>query len=290
MDRALAAVGDFADLVSPDLVGHSAGVARLAAEAGRHCGLADGVVRDLRRAGAVHDVGRVAISAGVWRKPRPLSPDEWEQVRLHAYHGERALSRSPFLSMLLTVAFTHHERLDGSGYHRGSTAAALPLPARLLAAADVYQALTEPRPHREALSPARAGEVLRAEAAAERLDVSSVTAVLAAAGQPASPAGAPLGPHRSRDRGAGARRSRAADEAGRPRARHLPEDRGSPPRARLREDRRLDAGSRRRLRHGARPSPSGLTAVPGAAGTERSRAVRGSAWGELPMFGAPCRS
>ena len=193
VDRALAAVGDFADLVSPFLVGHSAGVARLAAEAGRHCGLADGVVRDLRRAGAVHDVGRVAISAGVWQKPRPLSPDEWEQVRLHAYHGERALSRSPFLSTLQTVAFTHHERLDGSGYHRGSTAAALPPPARLLAAADVYQALTEPRPHREALSPARAGEVLRAEAAAERLDASSVTAVLAAAGQPAPRQARPSG-------------------------------------------------------------------------------------------------
>jgi len=185
VDRALAAAGDFADLVSPDLVGHSAGVARLAVEAGRRCGLAEDVVRDLRRAGAVHDIGRVAISSGVWRKPRRLSPDEWEQVRLHGYHGERALSRSPFLSSLLAVAFTHHERLDGSGYHRGSTAAALSLPARLLAAADVYQALIEPRPHREALSPTRAGEVLRAEAAAERLDAASVTAVLAAAGQPA---------------------------------------------------------------------------------------------------------
>jgi HD-GYP domain-containing protein (c-di-GMP phosphodiesterase class II) len=193
VDRALAAVGDFADLVSPFLVGHSAGVARLASEAGRHCGLAEGAVRELRRAGAVHDVGRVAISAGVWQKPRPLSPDEWEQVRLHAYHGERALSRSPFLSTVQTVAFAHHERLDGSGYHRGSTAAALPPPARLLAAADVYQALTEPRPHREALSPTRAGEVLRAEAAAERLDVSSVAAVLAAAGQPAPRQARPSG-------------------------------------------------------------------------------------------------
>jgi HD-GYP domain-containing protein (c-di-GMP phosphodiesterase class II) len=133
----------------------------------------------------VHDVGRVAVSSGVWRKPRPLTPDEWEQVRLHGYHGERALSRSPFLSSLLAVAFAHHERLDGSGYHRGSTAAALSLPARLLAAADVYQALIEPRPHREALAPTRAGEVLREEAAAGRLDVSSVAAVLAAAGQPA---------------------------------------------------------------------------------------------------------
>lgn len=184
VDRALTAVGDFADLVSPYLVGHSSGVARLAEAAGRHCGLVDAEVRDLRRAGAVHDVGRVAISSRIWQKPAPLTPDEWERVRLHAYHGERALGRSPFLSGLLGVASSHHERLDGSGYHRGSTAAILPPASRLLAAADMYQALTEPRPYRDPLAPSGAAEVLRAEADAERLDSASVVAVLAAAGQP----------------------------------------------------------------------------------------------------------
>ena len=193
IDRALSAMGEFADLVAPHLVGHSAGVAELAAAAGRHCGLTDVVVRDLRRAGAVHDIGRVAISAGVWCKPGPLTPDQWEQVRLHGYHGERALCHSPFLARLLPAAAAHHERLDGSGYHRGSTAAALPLTGRLVAAADVYRALTEPRPYRDALSAARAAEVLRREVDAGRLDAVSVAAVLAAAGQPARRVGRPAG-------------------------------------------------------------------------------------------------
>jgi HD-GYP domain-containing protein (c-di-GMP phosphodiesterase class II) len=185
IDRALAAMGDFADLVSPFLVGHSSGVADLVAAAGRSCGLSDGLVRDLRRAALIHDVGRVAVPASVWQKPGPLTTDERERVRLHAYHGERALCRSPFLARLLPVATAHHERLDGSGYHRGAVAAALPLTARLLAAADVYRAMTEPRPHRPALSATAAGDALTAEVVAGRLDDASVAAVLTAAGQPA---------------------------------------------------------------------------------------------------------
>jgi HD-GYP domain-containing protein (c-di-GMP phosphodiesterase class II) len=171
--------------VSPYLVGHSSGVAELAAAAGRSCGLPDDSVRDLRRAAAVHDVGRVAVSAAVWQKPGPLTTDERERVRLHAYHGERALCRSPFLARLLPVASAHHERLDGSGYHRGSTASALPPAARLLATADVYRAMTEPRPHRPTLSPGQAADALAAEVAAGRLDDESVAAVLSAAGQSA---------------------------------------------------------------------------------------------------------
>jgi HD-GYP domain-containing protein (c-di-GMP phosphodiesterase class II) len=184
IDRALGVMGDFADLVSPYLVGHSSGVAELAAAAGRVCGLSDDHVRDLRRAALIHDVGRVAVPTTVWQKPSPLTTDERERVRLHAYHGERALCRSPFLARLLPVATAHHERLDGSGYHRGSTSSSLPPTARLLAAADVYRAMTEPRPHRPALSAREAGDALTAEVAAGRLDDTCVAAVLSAAGQP----------------------------------------------------------------------------------------------------------
>jgi HD-GYP domain-containing protein (c-di-GMP phosphodiesterase class II) len=101
-------------------------------------------------------VGRVAVPAPIWNKAGPLTPDEWEKVRLHAYHSERVLCRSAFDAGLAAFATLHHERLDGSGYHRGAKAAALPPAARLLAAADAYHTLTEPRPHREALPPARA--------------------------------------------------------------------------------------------------------------------------------------
>jgi len=183
IDRALAAIGDFADLISPYFAGHSAGVAKLAAAAAQRCRLDAVDVATTRRAALMHDVGRVAVSTRIWQKPGPLTPDDWERVRLHPYQSERVLSRSPFLAALARVATAHHERLDGSGYHRGTAAAALSLPARVLAAADAYHGMTEPRPHRPALPPARAGELLGREAAAGRLDADAVAAVLEAAGQ-----------------------------------------------------------------------------------------------------------
>jgi HD-GYP domain-containing protein (c-di-GMP phosphodiesterase class II) len=183
IDRALGAMGDFADLASPYLVGHSAGVAELAAAAARRCRLGAADLVRIRRGALVHDLGRVAVPVRIWQKTAPLSPDDWERVRLHAYHSERVLIRSPFLAALAPIATFHHERLDGSGYHRGSAVAALTPPARLLAAADAYHAMTEPRPHREALPPGQAAETLTQEARAGRLDPDAVTAVLEVAGQ-----------------------------------------------------------------------------------------------------------
>jgi HD-GYP domain-containing protein (c-di-GMP phosphodiesterase class II) len=193
IDSALAAIGDFADLLSPYFVGHSAGVAELAAEAGTRYALDSTAVVALRRAALVHDVGRVAVPVRIWQKPAGLTADEWERVRLHAYHTERILSHSPFLATLAPVASTHHERLDGSGYHRGLTTAVLTMPARLLAAADVFHAMTEPRPHRAALALADASRALLAEANAGRLDPDAVAAVLEAAGQPAPRVERPAG-------------------------------------------------------------------------------------------------
>ena len=178
-------MGSFADLISPYLAGHSAGVAELAAAAGQSCRLDPAEVVAISHAGLVHDLGRVAVGANVWQKPGPLSADEWEQVRLHPYHTERVLSRSRFLAAMAPVAGAHHERLDRSGYHRGAAGAELALSARLLAAADAYHAMTEPRPHREALAPERAAEALADEARAGRLDPDAVGAVIEAAGQPA---------------------------------------------------------------------------------------------------------
>jgi HD-GYP domain-containing protein (c-di-GMP phosphodiesterase class II) len=193
IDRALAAMGNFADLISPDLAGHSAGVAELAAAAGQRCQIEPAATTTRRRAALVHDVGRVAIGAQTWQKPGPLNSGEWEQVRLHPYHAERVLSRSPFLSALCPVAGAHHERLDGSGYHRGASGAELTLPARVLAAADAYRAMTEPRAHRDAMPPADAAQELAREARAGRLDADAVTAVVEAAGQRAPRLDRPAG-------------------------------------------------------------------------------------------------
>jgi HD-GYP domain-containing protein (c-di-GMP phosphodiesterase class II) len=183
IDRALSAMGDFADLASSYLVGHSPGVSRLAALAADGCGCPPEEIVTVRRAGLVHDVGRVAIPVRIWNQDTPLGVDAWEQVRLHAYHSERILSRSPFLAALTPIVGAHHERLDGSGYHRATTAAALDRPARLLAAADAYHAMTEPRPHRPPLGPGPAADALAADARAGRLDPDAVAATLEAAGQ-----------------------------------------------------------------------------------------------------------
>jgi HD-GYP domain-containing protein (c-di-GMP phosphodiesterase class II) len=193
IDRALGAMGDFADLASPYLVGHSAGVAELATAAAQQCRLdAAGLVR-IRRGALVHDLGRVAVPVRIWQKAAPLTPDDWERVRLHAYYSERVLTRSAFLAELAPVASFHHERLDGSGYHRGAASAELTPSARLLAAADAYHAMTEPRPHRVALAPGQAAETLGREAGAGRLDPDAVTTVLEVAGQHVPRIGRPAG-------------------------------------------------------------------------------------------------
>lgn len=185
-DSACAAIADFADIKSPWLLGHSPGVARLSEGAARQCGLpeSDGVA--LRRAALLHDLGRVGVSAGIWGKAGPLTDGEWEKVRLHPYHTERVLARTPELAKLGALASLHHETLDGSGYHRSALASTLSPSARILAAADAYQALTEQRPHRPAYTAEQAAEMLKREVKVGRLDVEAVNGVLAAAGQPVS--------------------------------------------------------------------------------------------------------
>lgn len=182
LERCLSAMADFADLKSFYTVGHSRGVAALASAAASGCGLTPAEVTAVRRAGLVHDLGRVGVSAGVWGKRGPLTRDEWEQVRLHAYHTERILETVAPLRSLGRLAGLHHERCDGSGYHRSQRNAQLPATARILAAADSYHAMTESRPHRSALSDAAAAAELRHEAAVGRLDTAAVSAVLDVSG------------------------------------------------------------------------------------------------------------
>ena len=182
LDGLLEAMGDFVDLKCPFTLGHSRGVAALAAEAGRRCGLPGPDVKLLRRAGLVHDLGRMGVSNAIWEKPGPLSAGEWERVRLHPYLTGRILSRVRGLEPVAALAAAHHERQDGSGYPRAVGGGALTPPARLLAAADAYHAMVEPRPHRGALSEGDAAERLRRQARESRLDAQAVDAVLEAAG------------------------------------------------------------------------------------------------------------
>jgi HD-GYP domain-containing protein (c-di-GMP phosphodiesterase class II) len=147
-----------------------------------------------RQAGLLHDLGRTGISNAIWDKHEPLTESERERVRLHTYYTERMLRRPAALAGLANIAAAHHERVDGSGYHRGIRGTDTPLLARYLAAADVYHALLEDRPHRPARGPKEAATVVRAEVREGRLDAAAVDVILGLSGlrrfgSPAAPAG-----------------------------------------------------------------------------------------------------
>jgi putative nucleotidyltransferase with HDIG domain len=182
LDEILLAFAEFADLKSPFTYGHSTEVARLAEAAARNLGLEDVEVVALRRAALLHDLGRTGISNGIWDKPGPLTLDEWERVRLHPYFTERILARCSTLAHIAVLAGSHHERLDGSGYHRGALASSLSYSARILGAADAYQAMTQDRPHRGALSPEFVASEMAQLVATGKLDSKAVDEVLSAAG------------------------------------------------------------------------------------------------------------
>jgi HD-GYP domain-containing protein (c-di-GMP phosphodiesterase class II) len=182
IDDAFAAIAAITGLKSPWLREHPTGVAELAEAAAWRMGLPADSVTLVRRAALAHDLGRVGVSNAIWEKPGPLGFGEWERVRLHPHFTERAFAQSAALAPIGLLAGSHHERLDGSGYHRGTRGPGLDQAARILAAADCYSAMREPRPYRPALdAPAAEAELMR-EAEEGRLDPEAVDAVLAAAG------------------------------------------------------------------------------------------------------------
>ncbi len=183
LDQVAQAFADFVDLKSPFTLSHSTGVAQVAEGAARAIGLDEAAVVAARRAGLLHDLGRISVPNGIWDKRGLLTRADWERVRLHPYYSERILCHSPMLGPLAQTAGMHHERLDGSGYHHGASAPSIAIGARVLAAADAYQAMTEERPHRPPLSPAEAAAQLSHEVKTGRLDREVVDAVLDTVGQ-----------------------------------------------------------------------------------------------------------
>ena len=181
-DAALLAIATFVDLKSPYTLGHARAVADLAAQAGAEAGASESAVRTLRRAGLVQGLGRLGVSNSIWDKRGPLGAGEWERVRIHPYLTERMLCQSEALAPLGAIAVQQREHLDGSGYPRGLAGPAISRPARILGAADAYQAMREPRPHRPPRSADEAAATLRADVKAGRRDAEAVEAVLGAAG------------------------------------------------------------------------------------------------------------
>ncbi|MBV8762469.1 MAG: HD domain-containing protein [Deltaproteobacteria bacterium] len=237
-DDVARAFAHFADLKSTWTLGHSTGVAELAARAAKAAGLAESDERDLRRAGWLHDLGRVSVPNGIWDKPGKLTVAEWERVRMHAYWSERALWQARPLRPLAQLAAASHERSDGSGYHRALPGGMLARAARILAAADVYQAIREARPHRPARDRDAATKELlaggRRRPARSRRGRRRPRRRRRAATKAAALA---VRSHRSRGRCAAPRRTRPLEQADRRCARDFRQDRPAPRRPRLCKDR-----------------------------------------------------
>lgn len=185
LDAMVVALGEFVDLKCPFTLGHSGAVASLAAQAAAVAALDADAVALTRRAGHLHDVGRIGVTNQIWSKPGALSSAEFERVRLHPYLTVRILRQVPGFEQVARVAGNHHEALDGSGYPQGLEVSALGMPDRLLAAAVCYQSGREPRPYRPELTPDAAARRVRAG----ELDPTAAEAVLHAAGHLATKSG-----------------------------------------------------------------------------------------------------
>lgn len=153
LDRTAHAFASIVDAKSPYTARHSAGVAEIAADLAALLGLDDASRATLHRAALLHDVGKLGISSLILDKPGKLDPREWEIVRNHPKWSMQILSRVSAFDEVARIAAAHHERLDGSGYPLGLTADALDQPSRILAVADVAEALSADRPYRAARAP-----------------------------------------------------------------------------------------------------------------------------------------
>ncbi|MEO9177245.1 MAG: HD domain-containing phosphohydrolase, partial [Gaiellales bacterium] len=182
LDDALTVAADFIDLKSPYMGGHSRRCAELAAEAARVLGLAEDAVSTVRRAALVHDFGTTVVPNSIWDKPGPLTRTEFDRVELHPLLTEQMLRRSPALAVLNRAAAAHHEKCDGSGYHRRVQADPDDLGACVLAATEIYVGLTTERADRLPFSPTDAAAELRRLESAGVLEPRASRAVLVAAG------------------------------------------------------------------------------------------------------------
>jgi HD-GYP domain-containing protein (c-di-GMP phosphodiesterase class II) len=185
-EEAYLAIADMIDMRMPFTFGHSRAVAALAAVAGKRMGLPAADIRALRWAAYTHDIGELATPVSTWMRAGALTERETDAAHLHPYHGERALlPLGGDGKLVAALVLRHHERLDGTGYHRYAKASDLSPAARILAAAEAFQTAREARPYRAALGDGAAASKLRGAVREGKLCPEAVEAVLASAGQPA---------------------------------------------------------------------------------------------------------
>ncbi|HEX5898723.1 MAG TPA: HD domain-containing phosphohydrolase [Solirubrobacteraceae bacterium] len=186
LDRIAYAFAGVIDAKSPWTYRHSDRLSVIVVGLATALGAGAQELNDLRRAALLHDLGKLALSSRILDKPGSLTEAEFAQVREHPVVTRRILERVPGFRQLAPVAAAHHERLDGGGYPDGLTAGELTMPMRLLAVADVYEALTSERPYRNAMSSRKALEIVRGEVP-HRLDGAASEALQALADDDAVP-------------------------------------------------------------------------------------------------------
>ncbi len=147
----------------PHTEGHSTRVAGLARQLALRIGLARPAAETVAQAALLHDLGKIGVPESILRKPGALTDEEWEIMRRHPVTGAQIVAPLEFFDDGAVIVRHHHERLDGSGYPDGLTGETIPLGARIVAVADVWDALTSGRPHRNGLPPAEAQRVLEHE-------------------------------------------------------------------------------------------------------------------------------
>jgi putative nucleotidyltransferase with HDIG domain len=179
IDNICFAFADIIDAKSPFTYQHSKGVAAAAIEIAGYFGMSDQDKRQLRRAALMHDIGKLSVSNEILEKPGKLTAEEWKVVRDHPYYTFEILKRIPAFKSFSSDAAAHHERLDGSGYWRQLSGPDLSVTARILAVADVFDALRAKRPYREALALERVFEIMR-EDSPRALDWPCLDALIAA--------------------------------------------------------------------------------------------------------------
>jgi putative nucleotidyltransferase with HDIG domain len=166
----------------PYMRGHSARVADLSATIAAQLGMPDEEVEHVRVGGRLHDVGKIGTREAVLNKQGPLTPEEFEHVQQHVVIGSQILAPLPHLERIIAMVRSHHERWDGTGYPDGLRGEEIPIGARIIGAAEVYDALCSSRPYQEKLSPDQAVERI-AELAGTVLDPKVFEALAAVVGR-----------------------------------------------------------------------------------------------------------
>jgi HD-GYP domain-containing protein (c-di-GMP phosphodiesterase class II) len=168
---------------------HVERLAGLARDMARELGLGPEAAEELFLAAPMHDIGKLAVPDAILKKPGPLTPQEREIIQQHTVYGHAILdgSRSPLLRLAAAIALSHHERWDGAGYPHSLKGEAIPIEARIVAVADVYDALVNKRPYKEAWPAERALQYLR-DNAGSQFDPACVAAFLALQAPAAEPA------------------------------------------------------------------------------------------------------